>query len=385
MFKHNIIYSFKLLIKNKVLIFWTLFFPLILATFFHLAFSNISDSEKLNIIDIAIIENELLDNNSYFKESFVYLSSSNENQLFDTIFTTEEDAKELLTNNEIVGYIVLNGDGPSLVVKNSDINTTILKYVIEEINQNSIIINNTLESSVNQNTTINDISNQIISYLSSSNISITDQSSDNVDYMMLPFYSLVAMTALYGGILGVAMINYFLANMSSVGKRVSVSPTKKSILILSGVIASYIIQLLGISLLMFYTSVILNINYGSNVFLVFLLGLVGSLAGLSFGIAVSSLFKVNEDTKTGIIISVTMLGCFLSGMMISSLKYIIDKYIPIVNLFNPASMITDGLYSLYCYDNFNKYWFDIMSLLIFSLLLILLSITSLRRQKYDSI
>lgn len=72
-------------------------------------------------------------------------------------------------------------------------------------------------------------------------------------------------------------------------------------------------------------------------------------------------------------------------MMGITMKYIVDKNIPIINKINPASMITDGFYSLYYYDTLNRYYFNVISLLIFSLVLILLSVKHLRRQKYDSI
>jgi len=67
------------------------------------------------------------------------------------------------------------------------------------------------------------------------------------------------------------------------------------------------------------------------------------------------------------------------------MKYIIDKNVPIVNKLNPASMITDGFYSLYYYDTLDRYLFNIASLLIFSGIMILISYFGLGRQKYDSI
>ena len=72
-------------------------------------------------------------------------------------------------------------------------------------------------------------------------------------------------------------------------------------------------------------------------------------------------------------------------MMGITMKYIVDKNIPIVNKINPASMITDGFYSLYYYDTLDRYFFNIASLLIFALIMIAISYFSLRRQKYDSI
>lgn len=136
MFLHNFKYAFITLFKNKMLIFWTFAFPIILGTFFNMAFSNIENSEKLDIINIAIIENEEFKNNKIFKEAFKTLSDEeNGDRLFNLKITTEESAKELLEKDEIVGYMILEENNPKIVVNNSGINETILKLVTEEINQ----------------------------------------------------------------------------------------------------------------------------------------------------------------------------------------------------------------------------------------------------------
>ena len=46
MFINNFKYSFKVLIRNKGLIFWTFAFPIILGIFFNMAFSNIEKDVK---------------------------------------------------------------------------------------------------------------------------------------------------------------------------------------------------------------------------------------------------------------------------------------------------------------------------------------------------
>ena len=91
---------------------------------------------------------------------------------------------------------------------------------------------------------------------------------------MIEFYTLIAMTCLYGGILGMIAINQNLANMSNNGKRVSVSPTEKWKVIISSSLASYITQLIGIFLLFIYTIFVLKIDYGDNLSLIILLTLV---------------------------------------------------------------------------------------------------------------
>ena len=168
-------------------------------------------------------------------------------------------------------------------------------------------------------------------------------------------------------------------------KRTSVSPVRKGTMLLGSLCASYVVQLIGMALLFVFTIFALKVDYGTNLSLIILLACIGSLAGLSLGIAVSTLVKSNENAKIGILISVTMVACFLSGMMGITMKYVIDKNVPILNKINPASMITDGFYSLYYYDTLDRFYFNVISLLIFSALMIFISYKGLRRQKYDSI
>ena len=393
MFIHNFKYSLKTLFRNKALIFWTFAFPIILGTFFNMAFSNIESSEKFDIINIAIIKNDDFNNNEIFKTAFEELSDkNNDDRLFETRYTTEEEAKKLLEDEEIVGYMKLVNDEPKLTFTTSGINETIFKYVSEEITQTSNIIKYLSEEEIkkemiagNYNIDYESIYNRVIELTEEDNVRLNNVSNSNLSYTMIEFYTLIAMACLYGGLLGAVAINQNLANMTNQGKRVSVSPTSKGKIILSSVLASYITQLVGVALLFLYTIFVLKVDYGNKLGLDIALAMAGSLAGLSIGVAVATTIKSNDNVKTGIIIAITMLGCFLSGMMGITMKYIIDKNIPIINKLNPASMITDGFYSLYYYDTLDRYIFDIGSLLIFAFVLIAISYISLRRQKYDSI
>lgn len=393
MFIHNFKYSLKALLRNKMLIFWTFAFPIILGTLFKVAFSNIENSEKLDIINIAIVQNEEFENNEAFKTSFEKLSDeNNEDRLFNTKYTTKEEAKDLLNKGEIIGYMELKQDRPVLTFVTNGIDETVFKHVAEEIVQTSDIIKQLSQTQIqkqiaseNYNINYDEIYNKAIEMAREDNVELKNISNSNLSYTMIEFYTLIAMTCLYGGMLSMVSINQSLANMSNKGKRITVSLTKKSIIILSSLLASYIVQLIGLVILFLYTLFVLGVDYGSNTGLIMLLAIIGSFAGLALGTFVGTIFKANENTKTGILIALTMLWCYLSGMMGITMKYIVDKNVPIINKINPASMITDGFYSLYYYDRLDRYWFNIASLLIFALILIVISFFSLRRQKYDSI
>ncbi len=393
MFIHNFKYSLKALLRNKMLIFWTFAFPIILGTLFKVAFSNIENSEKLDIINIAIVQNEEFENNEAFKTSFEKLSDeNNEDRLFNTKYTTKEEAKDLLNKGEIIGYMELKQDRPVLTFVTNGIDETVFKHVAEEIVQTSDIIKQLSQTQIqkqiasgNYNINYDEIYNKAIEMAREDNVELKNISNSNLSYTMIEFYTLIAMTSLYGGMLSMVSINQSLANMSNKGKRITISPTKKNIIILSSLLASYIVQLIGLVILFLYTLFVLGVDYGSNTGLIMLLAIIGSFAGLALGTFVGTIFKANENTKTGILIALTMLWCYLSGMMGITMKYIVDKNVPIVNKINPASMITDGFYSLYYYDKLDRYWFNIASLLIFALILVVISFFSLRRQKYDSI
>lgn len=388
---HNFKYAFKILSKNKMLLFWTFAFPIILGTFFSMAFSNIETNEKLSIIPIAMVNTETLKENKIVGEAFKILGDeTNENQLFKIEYTNEEKAKDLLEKEEIDGYILL--EETKVIVRASGINETILKYVTEEILSNQKlgeqIAKKKMEemplSSVGENFYQN-LYAEITKMLENGQENVKDISSSNLSYTMIEYYTLIAMTCLYGGILGMVAVNQNLANMSSAGKRISISPMKKGHLLFTSILASFLTQLIGVALLFFYTIFVLHVDYGNNIPLIILLAIVGSLAGLSLGVVLAASLKANENTKTGIVISITMSGCFLAGMMGITMKYIIDKNLPFLNKINPANLITDGFYSLYYYNTLDRYLGNIIGLLIFSFILFGIAGYHLRRQQYDSI
>lgn len=391
MFWHNFKYTVKTLLGDKMLIFWTFAFPVILGAFFYMAFSDIEDSEKLHVIDIAVVENTGFRESEMWKESLEALSDeASGEQVFCTKYVSEGEAKRLLSEKEIAGYFMLADGEPQVTVASDGINETVLKYVVEEIYQTEEIVRNTAERRIQQGEMptaefYEQLSKEVMNLVDSENGGIRDISGANLSYTMIEFYTLIAMTCLYGGILGMVAVNQNLANMSSKGKRVSVSPVGKSRMILSSVLAGYVIQMVGVALLFAFTIFVLHVDYGNHLPLIVLLALCGGLAGLSVGIAIAVLVKSGDNVKTGIVISVTMAGCFLSGMMGITMKYLVDKNIPLLNLLNPANMITDGLYALYYYDTFDRYWQNAASLLVFAFSMILFSVLGLRRQKYDSI
>ena len=291
MFIHNFKYSLKILLKNKSLLFWSFIFPIILGTLFKLAFSNIEKKETLSTFDIAIVENEEFNNNLMYKKTFETLGNpNNDERLFNIKYVSIEEAKSLLENSSVVGYLILKDNEPTIYVNDSGINETVLKVTVEKITDKISIYQNLINQNVDIDA-INSIVNEV-----ENDIKINDISSNNLSYTNIEYYTLLAMTSLYGGLISMFLSNKHSANIFSVGKRTSVSKLPKNKLILSNLLASYLVELLGLIIVYLYSLFILKVDFGTNNIYVILLLLTGGLCGLSIGTFIAS-FKLGKKCK----------------------------------------------------------------------------------------
>ena len=389
MLLHNFMYSLLVLLRSRGLVFWTIAFPLIMAVLFNLAMSNIESSEKFQKIDIAVVQSEDYDNNMIFKNALEALSG--EDGLFRIKETDLKTAESMLNEKSITGYLTFSGDDVAVTVKNSGINETILCRVMNEIKSDSEIVVSGGTDVINQkiasgefNISYEDIFREETEKLTGGELKFKDTSPAHMSYVMIEYYSLIAMACLYSGLLTIVLIDNKMPDISAVGKRCSVSPTGKFASITGSLLAAFVVQLFGLALL-FALLLLLGADFGSQLLYIILLSVAGTFAGLTAGIAVSVLIKTNENAKTTIMISITMACCFLSGMMGISMKNIVDVNAPFINRINPVAMITDGLYALYFIGTGSRYYIDLASLVAFSLIMLILSWSRLRRQKYDSI
>ncbi len=377
MFWHNFRYALKIIFRERALVFWTFAFPLILATFFSLAFAQIDDNGRFAAAKVAVVNDSAWAQSEYFQEAFRVLGEEGEEQVFQIRYAeTSEQAGKLLEDDEVAGHIQIIDAKPKVYAKANSADVTVIKLATEQIAEQARIV---------QEIGKNDPSKLGELVKAESAAQLKDESGEKVDHVVIEFYSLIAMTCLYGGMIGMVAMNHLLANMSASGKRIAVSPVSKAKLVLSNLLASYIVQLIGLGLLFIYTIFVLKVDYGARTGLVVLLALVGSLAGLAFGATLASVAKISENAKTGLIIAFTMLGCFLAGMMGITMKYVVDANAPLINQINPANLITDGLYTLYYYDTLGRFWRDILILGGMTIILYGVTTWSLRKQQYDSL
>lgn len=382
MFFHNLKYSLKSLIKNKGLLFWTFLFPLLMATLFNMAFGNWVESEKFESIDIAIIKNSYYEDNEVAKRVFESISSG-EDRVFNITYVSDDVALKLLNDDKITGYIKYYDGGSDITVKSNGVSATIIKSVVDEIDTYNVMFNDLVEKELTSSFDIDKAVTEAINRIENIQVKTKDVSVKKLDIAVIEYYSLLSMTCLYGGFIALTCISNSLASISSRGKRVEVAPTKKSVIILSSLLSSFIVQMIGVLLLLAYLKLI-GVNLYANVLGLMVVTVLGVLAGIALGLLISVVNNKNEGVKFGIVIAVSMACSVLAGLTGVSLKYVVDSNFPIINKINPAAMITDGLYALY-YEDISRFNYNMISLIIFIVVLVFISVVSLRRKKYDSI
>lgn len=384
MFFHNYLYRLKCIVRDKQTMFWTFLFPILLATLFNMAFSNLSSGESFSKIKIGIINNDEYKKNIDFIKAIEQVSSSNNSsgssKLFDISFTSKEEGDRLLEDDKIEGYIYFD-NGIKLVVKKSGVNQSIIKGFLDDFKQTSstvvtIVSNN--PASI-QNGLLNNISSRT-DYLKEV---APSRAAPNtvVNY----FYALIAMACLYGSFCGLKEVTAIQANLSPQGARVNVAPTHKLKIFMASMFAATTVQLGEIFVLLGYLTLILKVNFGSQLGYIALTCVIGTITGVTFGTCIASIVKKGEGVKIGILIGLSMTMSFLSGMMNHDMKYIVNKNVPILGYLNPANLIADSFYSLYYYNTHAQFFKDIVLLSVFAAVFSIITYLVLRRQKYASL
>ncbi len=382
MFIHIFKYNFKAILFNKDLIFWLLVFPLILITLFNFAFTNLLKGESFENIDIAIIQNEEFNNDNYFKEVINSLDKQeNEEGLLNiTYITNEDDAKKLLEDDKVIGYIIKSSD-ITFTIKENGYKQTVMKTILDEYERKSNDVENILKENPSA------IAKGLLNDLSNNNEFTKEISLGKTfpDPTVIYYYSYIGMVCMYACFLGIRNALAVQANLSTLACRISMSPVNKFKSFMASMFSAFCIQMLVLAIVFAYMIYLGNINFSNDFIYILLISIVGSICGIFFGFFMGSVSSKSEDFKITVSVSIVMLLSMLSGMMNVQTKYMVDSMSPILKHINPVRLITDALYSLYYYDSKDRLYGNLISLSIISLIFVIATMMLIRRKKYASL
>ncbi|MDD8049147.1 MAG: ABC transporter permease [Thomasclavelia sp.] len=372
-------YYLKILLKNRMMMFWCLLFPIILAFFFNMAFSDLLASEQLNDFKVAVVtDNE--DNN--FVSLLNEMSTKQEDGFLKITYTNKDKAKKLLKSKSIEGYYVVEKDNIKIYQNGYGTNQTIMKSIADSYMQSSSTIKNTIKE--NPQILVDGTIAKIHKAISNNNFK--DKSINNVDISVIYFYTLIGLSCVNGGTWAIKVGEMTEANQSAKGARLCIAPTSKLKNILAGLTASFIIDYFCMIMLFLFMMFGLGVSFGSQTGYILLLMVFGCICGISIGLVISNVLNIKNDSKISVLTAVTLFMSFLAGMMGSTdIKYTIQENLPILANINPVNLITDALYSLYYYTDNVRYFTNIFYLVLVTIVCIIISLIFARRKQYDSI
>lgn len=381
MFFHNFKYNFKILVHNKSMMLWSVAFVIILGTLFYVSFGNIYEQELIKSIKVAAVIDDAEVAQS-FDDMIAGISLDEENgeRLLDISDVTDMDeAKALLADGEIEGIFYSENGELKLIVYENGLAQSILASVVGKYHQITTII---ADMSVNAP---DKIPMALAELLLGETRNIEKKTTDgSMDVYISYFYNLIAMACLLAIDSGIHVTVNTQANLSTVGARKCVSGANSVSCTVSGLLASVVVQCLC-SLVGLLYLVMLGVDFGNRTAYIALAIICGCFAGVSMGFFIGSIGRFSANTKNSIGTAFMLVCCFLSGLMVGNMRMIVEELCPVINKINPAVLISDSFYALNIYDTHDRYFNNLITLLIMSVVFITAGALLGRRKKYASI
>lgn len=388
LFFHNSKYTMLSMFRLKVTLFWTLAFPLLLATFMYMAFGNLFEKDEMfKTINVAVVESEnddtlmsvleSLDVNHTDSASKSDDSSNSFSDLINMKLMDSSAAKKALNDKKVTGIIYT--EDASLVVDENSYNATILESILTQYKQQKDVFTNIAKTNpATLETAIAGLSDTTSEY---KEISL---SSGNQDEYTNYFYAVFAMSCLFASFSSVTATNRLLANTSPLGMRKSLAALSKNILIFSEYISLLIIHFV-VELIALVYMTLLGVDFGNKYPAIILTLFFGCMIGLSIGVIIGAIPKLTEGSKIGISVGIGMVLSVLADLCANGIKDMVEHKLPIANRLNPACLISDCFYSLNVYDSYDRFFRNISIMAVESVILLIIAFVLLRREKYASI
>ena len=375
MFLHNLKYELKMVLRQREFIMWLMLFPIVLGTLFKVAFGSIYNNETFTSIPVAVVrtaENWMTD------EMFDALAEGDDAVLRVT-FAEESEAQELLFSGKVKGIIVA-GETVTLKVAGKGIEQTILQEVISRVNLYRTVITDALKRGPDDAlAAVNALREEVNACREVS------PSADNPDVYVQYFYNLIAMVAICGSLTGLHVATNAQANQSEIGAKKSCSGTPKSIHLSAALLGSCIAQSLCMLLCVTFLRFVLRVNFGGSLLLVYVSAVLSGCLGVAFGFFGGSIGRLKYEVKAAILLSFSMVLCFLSGLMMGNMKGILAEKAPVVNRINPVAIVSDTFYCLNMYSDYRRFLTKVVAMLCYIVAFTVLGVLFSRRKKYASL
>jgi ABC-2 type transport system permease protein len=372
-------YRFFTILREKQTMFWGFVFPLILCTLFYVSFGNIDHSLD-GIKAAAVIQSDTADAQAF--TAFLQEVEKADKDFISVETLSEKKAKQKLRDGKISGIYYADTE-PELCVAGSGVEESVLQALLESYQSRLSIIQTIAEEKPEKLPAVIEQLSQTATQ--TDYVKEASLGGKETDGFIQYFFSLIAMTCMFGCFLGFDSVLTLQANISHLGARRCVGATSKATLLLIDFGLISVINFAETVVLIAYMTGVLKLDLGGQWGRIFLISFLGCLIGVSMGILIGSVGKWNKGTKIGIMLCISLGSSFLSGLMVNSIKGWIEEVCPVINQINPSSLITDAFYSIAVYQDTDRYLRNAGTMAILAILFLTGSFFSVRRVRYDSL
>lgn len=376
-------YFLKMIIRNKTALFWGFFFPVALMLLFKITFGNIVSTENsLDERNVAVV----LQGDGLYQENFKAMmdeiaeGTGTDELNIKVEYTDLDTAAEKLDNKKVDFYYVVSDEEVEVHLgeKYGIATGMIAREIADTYKVNMAIIDECMTSDPSKMEEVAQSLQERISY-----ISLEDK--EGIDIYMWYYISTLVMGILFDYSSGIRVLATIRADVSGSAMRVAISSSSKTKMVLSCLLAQLILSLSKTAVHILFMQFVIGIDILSKAGLVAIGIASATVFSICLGILLGMFFKGDAQARENKSLGIVMLSVFISGEMIVTLPGYIEKFAPIVNRINPATLFNKIFYRILLCENTGDLMTNIAIITAASVLMLVVSIIILRRETYASL
>lgn len=399
------------MLRDKVLMVWSLGFIIVLSLIFMAMFSNLQDSYEPSAQPFGIVQDDAYDAAPGFDACIRGISDEDaETRLVEpTFFANADDARAAAKNGDVVGYIDVEDDIPTLHVTaegNDSVTIMVLRAVldayVETRAQYRAILSGDMTWAIEQGvidpTTLasfaqagSDVDadafmSPVIDGLASRQDRIAIEKAQvthqEVDASVRYYFSLLAFACGMGMTFSMIAIRNLCANTSALGARQTMAGMPRWKMLVSCLAASWAC-IMGCLLAAFlFLKFFVGVDFGSRQVLCIVVLGVSSLVSCAAGAA----FGTMRTMTTGMISGITCLLSLFTGLYgtaAQKLADFVEATVPALSWANPLWESTHGFFSLLYYDTLGPFAQNCAAMLGMAAIFMIIALARMRRMSYE--
>lgn len=330
---------------------------------------------------------------------FIDQVSSGDKRLFEVTYVDSvKEAKHLVASSAseedgLIGYVQLVDGVPDVHISEQvlsssgigEIEASILMMVMDEYAAKSDMLKNMIE---NNPAALSDslvLESMFDRVEATTQIEVThNQPKESVRY----YFALLGMAALFGGSVSLVAFQRMKPNVSALGARRTIAPCSHRMTVVATLAACWIINFVCLLIAYAFLRTVIGMDFAGRDVACIVVIAVSSLMALSLGCAISAIPKVPENGKSGILSGIVCFSALFAGLYGQPTMELADSIAinaPVLAWINPATQISQAFYSVMYYDSLAPMGLHLLALLVMTAVFFVLSVRSIRSQRYASI